>query len=155
MAAFPFPYTFSLTKPSISKSLTTRHHEDLANLHIIDDKEDAFKEAAAVVEEDYKFCVVGRCLIDNVVHFPSLIVSNCVTFGWVASPLASMKRRMVGLSVTGQSAKPVTMAQEVPHRGLSIRWGTFSPQELARFRKLLKKPVRLKPSWPDDEDMAT
>ncbi|PPD83387.1 hypothetical protein GOBAR_DD19676 [Gossypium barbadense] len=29
MAAFPFPYTFSLTKPSISKSLTTRHHVKL------------------------------------------------------------------------------------------------------------------------------
>ncbi|MBA0870524.1 hypothetical protein Goshw_013680 [Gossypium schwendimanii] len=30
-------------------------------------------------------------------------------------------------SVTGQSAKPVTMAQDAPHGGLSIRWGTFSP----------------------------
>ncbi|KAK5776436.1 uncharacterized protein LOC108476520 [Gossypium arboreum] len=29
MAAFPFPYTFFLTKPSISKSLTTRHHVKL------------------------------------------------------------------------------------------------------------------------------
>ncbi|MBA0736240.1 hypothetical protein Gogos_009808 [Gossypium gossypioides] len=70
--------------------------EDLANLHIIDDEEDAFKEAAAIVEEDYKFCVVGRCLTDNAVHVR--IDSSCVTFGWDASLLASMKRRMAGLS---------------------------------------------------------
>ena len=64
-------------------------------------------------------------------------------------------REWVGENVTGQSAKPVTMPQEAPHGGLSIRWGTFSPQELAQFRVLLKKPVRLKPSWPDGEDMET
>ncbi|MBA0869098.1 hypothetical protein Goshw_023142 [Gossypium schwendimanii] len=46
----------------------------------------------------------------------------------------------------GQNAKLVTMAQEAPHEGLSIRWGTFSPRELARFRKLLEKLVRLKPA---------
>ncbi|MBA0667895.1 hypothetical protein Goklo_000904 [Gossypium klotzschianum] len=60
-----------------------------------------------------------------------------------------------GSSVTGQSAKPVTIAQDVPHGGLSIRWGIFSPRELARFRELLEKPIRLKPGWPDNEDMAT
>ncbi|MBA0664138.1 hypothetical protein Goklo_004187 [Gossypium klotzschianum] len=58
-------------------------------------------------------------------------------------------------SVTGQSAKPVTMAQDVPHGGLSIRWGTFSPRELAQFKELLEKPVRLKLSWPGNEDMET
>ncbi|KAH1113944.1 hypothetical protein J1N35_007322 [Gossypium stocksii] len=47
------------------------------------------------------------------------------------------------------------MAQDAPHRGLSIRWGTFSPRELAQFKELLEKPVRLKPSWPDNEDIAT
>ncbi|MFQ6650619.1 hypothetical protein Gotur_023254 [Gossypium turneri] len=47
------------------------------------------------------------------------------------------------------------MAQDVPYRGLSIRWGTFSPRELARFKELLEKSVRLKPGWPDNEDMAT
>lgn len=64
-------------------------------------------------------------------------------------------RDWVGENVTDQSAKPVTMPQEAPHGGLSIRWGTFSPQELARFKELLKKPIRLKPGWPNDEDMAT
>ncbi|MFQ6640801.1 hypothetical protein Gotur_014946, partial [Gossypium turneri] len=32
--------------------------------------------------------------------------------------------------------------------------GTFSPRELARFKELLEKPVRLKPGWPNNEDMA-
>ncbi|MBA0734147.1 hypothetical protein Gogos_018090 [Gossypium gossypioides] len=58
-------------------------------------------------------------------------------------------------AVTGQSAKPVTMAQDAPHRGLSIRWGIFSPRELARFRELLEKPIRLNPGWLDNEDMET
>ncbi|KAH1047128.1 hypothetical protein J1N35_037912 [Gossypium stocksii] len=34
-------------------------------------------------------------------------------------------------NVTGQSAKPVIVAQDAPHEGLSIRWGSFSPRELA------------------------
>ncbi|MFQ6621478.1 hypothetical protein Gotur_002894 [Gossypium turneri] len=36
-----------------------------------------------------------------------------------------------------------------------IIFGTFRPRELARFKELLEKPVRLKPGWPDNEDMAT
>ncbi|KAG8474384.1 hypothetical protein CXB51_034110 [Gossypium anomalum] len=40
-------------------------------------------------------------------------------------------------------------------RGLLLRWGSFGPRELARFKELLEKPVRLKPGWPDSEDMAT
>ncbi|KAK5811831.1 hypothetical protein PVK06_027204 [Gossypium arboreum] len=35
------------------------------------------------------------------------------------------------------------------------RWGSFSLRELARFKELLEKPVRLKPGWPDNEYMAT
>ncbi|MBA0776719.1 hypothetical protein Gotri_011678 [Gossypium trilobum] len=64
-------------------------------------------------------------------------------------------REWVGKDVMGQSAKPVTMAQNAPHGGLLIRWGTFSPRELSRFKELLEKPVRLKPGWPDNEDMTT
>ncbi|KAK5793978.1 hypothetical protein PVK06_035165 [Gossypium arboreum] len=45
----------------------------------------------------------------------------------------------------GQRAKPVTMAQNAPYGGLSIRWGSFSPRELVRFKELLEKPIRLKP----------
>ncbi|MBA0869993.1 hypothetical protein Goshw_006262 [Gossypium schwendimanii] len=44
----------------------------------------------------------------------------------------------------GQSAKPVTMAQDAPHGGPLIRWGIFSPREMARFKELSEKPVRLK-----------
>ncbi|MBA0749332.1 hypothetical protein Gogos_003277 [Gossypium gossypioides] len=47
------------------------------------------------------------------------------------------------------------MAQHTTHRGLSIRWGTFSPRELTQFKELLEKPIRLKPGWLDNEDMAT
>ncbi|MFQ6640823.1 hypothetical protein Gotur_015730, partial [Gossypium turneri] len=39
------------------------------------------------------------------------------------------------------------IVQHAPHGGLSIRWGTFSPRELARFKELLEKPVGLKPGW--------
>ncbi|KAH1056972.1 hypothetical protein J1N35_035037 [Gossypium stocksii] len=34
------------------------------------------------------------------------------------------------------------MAQDAPREGLSIRWGSFSPRKLARFKKLLEKPAR-------------
>ncbi|KAH1056814.1 hypothetical protein J1N35_034879 [Gossypium stocksii] len=58
-------------------------------------------------------------------------------------------------SVTGQSSKPVTIAPNVSDGGLLLRWESFGPQELARFKELLEKPVRLKSGWPDSEDMAT
>ncbi|KAK5792783.1 hypothetical protein PVK06_033905 [Gossypium arboreum] len=38
---------------------------------------------------------------------------------------------------------------------LLLRWGSLSPRELARFKELLEKPVRLKPGWLDSEDMTT
>ncbi|KAG8488057.1 hypothetical protein CXB51_018328 [Gossypium anomalum] len=56
-------------------------------------------------------------------------------------------REWVEENVTGQSSKPVTMAQAAPHGGRSIRWGSFSPRELAQFQELLEKPVRLKPGF--------
>ncbi|KAK5835089.1 hypothetical protein PVK06_010774 [Gossypium arboreum] len=61
----------------------------------------------------------------------------------------------VGENVTGRSSKPMTIAPNVSNGGLLFRWGSFGPQELARFGKLLEKPVRLKPKWPNDEDMTT
>ncbi|MBA0810922.1 hypothetical protein Gohar_002868 [Gossypium harknessii] len=36
-----------------------------------------------------------------------------------------------GVVVTGQSAKPLSITQDASHEGLSIRWGSFSPRELA------------------------
>ncbi|MBA0628117.1 hypothetical protein Godav_022888 [Gossypium davidsonii] len=46
--------------------------EELANLNLIDEEEDAFHEEATVVDQNYQFSLVGRCLTDSVVHFPSL-----------------------------------------------------------------------------------
>ncbi|MBA0701059.1 hypothetical protein Goari_022858 [Gossypium aridum] len=46
--------------------------EELANLSLLDDEEEAFQEEAVAMERTYQFCLVGRCLTDSVVHFPSL-----------------------------------------------------------------------------------
>ncbi|KAH1047757.1 hypothetical protein J1N35_038541 [Gossypium stocksii] len=46
--------------------------EELANLNLIDEEEDAFHEEAMVVDQNYQFNLVGQCLTDSVVHFPSL-----------------------------------------------------------------------------------
>lgn len=45
--------------------------EELAYLNLLDE-EDAFKEEASVVDNEYKFSLVRRCLTDSVIHFPSL-----------------------------------------------------------------------------------
>ncbi|KAH1091111.1 hypothetical protein J1N35_018368 [Gossypium stocksii] len=63
---------------------------DLANLRLRDEEEEAFQKDAmigdqdyqicveafqkdaTVGDQDYQICVVGRCLTDSVVHFPSL-----------------------------------------------------------------------------------
>ncbi|MBA0812298.1 hypothetical protein Gohar_026277 [Gossypium harknessii] len=56
-------------------------------------------------------------------------------------------------SVTGRSLKLVTIAHNASHGGLSVTWGSFDPRELAQFKELLEKPVKLKLVWPNDADM--
>ncbi|MBA0839313.1 hypothetical protein Goarm_005056 [Gossypium armourianum] len=46
--------------------------DELANLSLVDDEEEAIQEEAAAVESISQFCLVGRCLTDSFVHFPSL-----------------------------------------------------------------------------------
>ncbi|KAH1122974.1 hypothetical protein J1N35_006134 [Gossypium stocksii] len=46
--------------------------EELANLNFIDDEDDAFHEEAAMMDRKYQFNLVGRCLTNSVVYFPSL-----------------------------------------------------------------------------------
>ncbi|MBA0678140.1 hypothetical protein Goari_019502, partial [Gossypium aridum] len=46
--------------------------DELANLRLVDDEEEAIQEDVVVVESFSQFCLVGRCLTDSVVHFPSL-----------------------------------------------------------------------------------
>ncbi|MBA0845733.1 hypothetical protein Goarm_022809 [Gossypium armourianum] len=46
--------------------------DDLANLRLVDEEEEAIQEDAAAVESISQFFLVGRCLTDSVVHFPSL-----------------------------------------------------------------------------------
>lgn len=46
--------------------------DELTNLNLLDEERDAFREEASVVDNEYKFCLVGRCLTDSVVHFSSL-----------------------------------------------------------------------------------
>ncbi|MBA0673409.1 hypothetical protein Goklo_023957 [Gossypium klotzschianum] len=64
-------------------------------------------------------------------------------------------RDWVGENVTGNSSKPMTISPNAPNGGLFLRWGSFGPRELAQFKELLEKPVRLKLGWPDNKDMAT
>ncbi|MBA0876748.1 hypothetical protein Goshw_000579 [Gossypium schwendimanii] len=45
---------------------------DLANLALTDEEEEAFEEDATVFYHNLQLCLVGRCLTDNIVHFPSL-----------------------------------------------------------------------------------
>ncbi|MBA0633819.1 hypothetical protein Godav_029476, partial [Gossypium davidsonii] len=45
---------------------------DLANLALTDEVEEAFEEDAALVDQNLHLCLVGCCLTDSIVHFPSL-----------------------------------------------------------------------------------
>ncbi|KAH1031636.1 hypothetical protein J1N35_043810 [Gossypium stocksii] len=63
-------------------------------------------------------------------------------------------REWVGENIMGRSSKPVTIAPNASDGGLLCRWGSFDPQKLAQFGKLLEKPVRLKPGWPNNGDMT-
>ncbi|KAG8484978.1 hypothetical protein CXB51_021839 [Gossypium anomalum] len=45
---------------------------DLAKLHLIDEEEEAFHEDVRATDQIYSLCLVGHCLTNSVVHFPSL-----------------------------------------------------------------------------------
>ncbi|MBA0602743.1 hypothetical protein Gorai_002913 [Gossypium raimondii] len=44
----------------------------MGSLRLLDDEEEAIHEVAGEESFVYQFCMVGRCLTDSVVHFPSL-----------------------------------------------------------------------------------
>ncbi|PPS05347.1 hypothetical protein GOBAR_AA15318 [Gossypium barbadense] len=46
--------------------------EGIANLKLMDEEKEKFNEESAMVEWNYQYCLVGPCLTDSVVHFPSL-----------------------------------------------------------------------------------
>ncbi|XP_017647701.1 uncharacterized protein At4g02000-like [Gossypium arboreum] len=46
--------------------------EALANLNLLNEEEEAFQEDVRTVDHVYSLCLVGCCLTDSVVHFPSL-----------------------------------------------------------------------------------
>ncbi|MBA0573394.1 hypothetical protein Golob_000670 [Gossypium lobatum] len=46
--------------------------DELANLHLAGEEEDAFQEDPKETDHHLQFCLVGTCLTNSVVHFPSL-----------------------------------------------------------------------------------
>ncbi|KAH1123190.1 hypothetical protein J1N35_006350 [Gossypium stocksii] len=54
----------------------------------------------------------------------------------------------------GKEVIHVGQLTRVNATSMTVR-GSFGPQELAQFKELLEKPVRLKPGLPDNEDMKT
>ncbi|KAH1122871.1 hypothetical protein J1N35_006031 [Gossypium stocksii] len=46
--------------------------EGIAKLNLMDEEEKEFNEVNSMAEWNYQYCLVGRCLTDCVVHFPSL-----------------------------------------------------------------------------------
>lgn len=45
---------------------------EMTNLQLTDEEEDAFREDPKDKDNDFQFCLVGTCLTDGAVHFPSL-----------------------------------------------------------------------------------
>ncbi|MBA0603856.1 hypothetical protein Gorai_025075 [Gossypium raimondii] len=45
--------------------------DDLANLRLSNEEEDAFQKDAKEMERDIKFSLVGTCLTNSVLHFSS------------------------------------------------------------------------------------
>lgn len=45
---------------------------DLTNLPLSDTEDDAFQEEAAIIEKDLDLSLIGTCLTESAVHFPSL-----------------------------------------------------------------------------------
>ncbi|MFQ6651734.1 hypothetical protein Gotur_023940 [Gossypium turneri] len=54
--------------------------DDLVNLRLSNEEEDAFQEDAKKIERDIKFSLVRTCLTNSVLHFPSL--RNTMTDLW-------------------------------------------------------------------------
>ncbi|MBA0602479.1 hypothetical protein Gorai_002659 [Gossypium raimondii] len=46
--------------------------DELANMHLADEEEDAFQEDPKETDHHLQFCLVGTCLTNSFVHFLSL-----------------------------------------------------------------------------------
>ncbi|TYH63316.1 hypothetical protein ES332_D07G183300v1 [Gossypium tomentosum] len=51
---------------------STTMEDEMGNLNLANEEEEAFQEEVTEVKEDFLFCLVGSCLTDSVVHFSSL-----------------------------------------------------------------------------------
>ncbi|MBA0736679.1 hypothetical protein Gogos_010202 [Gossypium gossypioides] len=69
--------------------------DELENLILVDEEVEAFQEESEL-EEDFKFCLVGSCLTDSVVHFSSL-----------RNTLADLWYPIDGISITNLGEKHV------------------------------------------------
>ncbi|KAG8477571.1 hypothetical protein CXB51_031101 [Gossypium anomalum] len=126
--------------------------EELANLNLIDEEEDAFHEEATVVDQNYQFSLVGRCLTDSVVHF-HLYAIPWLIFGIPLGDLVQIHDLPPGL-------KTETMAKQFGNfwlkRKKKIQIGKDRTvyayfQNEIKFKKM--KIVRLKCGFVNDIDI--
>ncbi|MBA0729735.1 hypothetical protein Golax_022957 [Gossypium laxum] len=113
----------------------------MANMRLLDDEEEAIQEIEGVVSTAYQFCLVGRCLTDSIIHFPSLrntmadlwhpIGGICIT-EWRGENSAAMELNLTEFWVQVHDLQPglmnVSMAKQFgDFCGNFIEYDTFIP----------------------------
>ncbi|KAH1057122.1 hypothetical protein J1N35_035187 [Gossypium stocksii] len=72
--------------------------EELANLCLLEDEEEAFQLDAVVFDQSLQFCLVGRALTESIVHFPSYMqIRVCLD---VTASLKRKKKIQIGEAST-------------------------------------------------------
>ncbi|KAH1121598.1 hypothetical protein J1N35_004758 [Gossypium stocksii] len=133
--------------------------EDLANLNIADDEEEIIKGQSIDEEDDeeYELCLVGKVLMESVVHFSSMrwtlaegIKGNTVVFQQTPCVTSSIRKSGAPISRHGEDFCPIRLmleSQEVTFAwDLSIRAQTRMGQSedckwLREARLVPKLPV--------------
>ncbi|KAK5824749.1 hypothetical protein PVK06_019533 [Gossypium arboreum] len=108
-----------------------------------------FIEVASLVTDQEQVSII---LAGSAIEYESIRVvasSTLVSLELLVELLTDCETRNAATSVTGQSSKPVTIEPNASDGGLLLRWGSFGPRKLARFKELLEKPARLTSGWPN------
>ncbi|KAH1082362.1 hypothetical protein J1N35_022123 [Gossypium stocksii] len=128
--------------------------EGIAKLNLMDEEEEEFNEENSMAEWNYQYCLVGRCLTDSVVHFPSL--RNTMADLWHPTVQFGEDPACICLNTTEFWVQIHDLPHGLMTEGMAKQFGDFMGQfieydsaaPMMGFRNFIRVRVRLDVTMP-------